>query len=122
MKRMLLGLLGAGAISAVGICEMCTPAASAGVLNAEAAAVARETADTATVRLRVEGMTCGGCAISVRLVLEGLGGVEDARVDYDAKLALVRYDPKKVTPARMIAALKDKLKYTATVVEPTSGS
>lgn len=69
-----------------------------------------------TVRLKIEGMTCGGCAISARMVLERMEGVEKAEVDYDRKLAIVHYDAKKVSPQKMIDALKSKLKYTAIVI------
>ena len=43
-------------------------------------------------------------------------GVEKAEVDYDRKLAIVHYDAKKVSPQKMIDALKSKLKYTAIVI------
>ncbi len=83
-----------------------------------ALAVSTVPADTQRVALHVEGMTCGGCAISTRAVLNRLEGVKRAEVDYERKRALVTYDPARVTPPRMIAALKDKLGYTARVVEP----
>jgi copper chaperone CopZ len=72
---------------------------------------------TDTVRLKVEGMTCGGCAISARLVLQRLDGVKKAEVDYDTKVAVVHYDAAKVSPQQMIEALKTKLKYTATFIK-----
>lgn len=74
-------------------------------------------AETQRVALHVDGMTCGGCAISARAVLSRLEGVRRAEVNYQQKRALVTYDPSKITPPRMIAALKDKLGYTARVVE-----
>ena len=122
MKGILMGLLGAGAIGGAGVCGLCTPAASAPLPIQNAVAVEAVAADTVTVRLRIEGMTCGGCAISARLVLARLDGVVDAQVNYDTKLAVVRYDRLKVTPNQMIVALKEKLKYPAAVVEPKSES
>lgn len=74
-------------------------------------------ADTQRVALHVEGMTCGGCAISTRVVLNRLDGVKKVEVSYEQKRALVTYDPSRVTPPQMIAALKEKLDYTARVVE-----
>ena len=74
-----------------------------------------------TVTLRVEGMTCGGCTLATRKVLERLDGVMKADVSYEAKRAVVVYDAKKVTVARMIAAVAT-LKYTATVVRPAATS
>jgi copper chaperone len=66
-----------------------------------------------TVRLHIEGMTCGGCTLATRKVLERLDGVAKADVSYEAKRAVVVYDAKKVTVAQMIAAVAT-LKYTAT--------
>ena len=72
--------------------------------------------DTLTqVTLHVEGMTCGGCTIATRKVLTRLPGVARADVSYEQKQAVVTYDPAKVTPAQMIAAVKT-LNYTATLV------
>ena len=71
-----------------------------------------------TVRLKIDGMTCGGCAVSARVVLQRLEGVAKATVDYGNKTAVVVFDPDVISPARMIQALKEKLKYTAVVVAP----
>lgn len=120
MKSMVLGLAAAGAIgTAFGICELCVPAASAAVPQRVAAAGARLAPDTVAkkVTLKIEGMTCGGCAISARTVLQRLEGVHKAEVDYEKKQAVVSYDAEKITPQRMIEALKEKLRYTATVIE-----
>jgi copper chaperone CopZ len=122
MKSVLLGLIGAGAIGAAGLCELCQSAASASEASrdgrVEAVYAGAVVLDTQTVRLRIEGMTCGGCAISARVVLERLDGVQKAEVKYEEILAIVNYDAKKVTPEQMIKALKEKLRYTASVVEP----
>lgn len=68
-----------------------------------------------TVTLHVEGMTCGGCTLATRKVLERLDGVTKADVSYEKKSAVVTYDPAKVTVAQMVAAVA-MLRYTATVV------
>lgn len=102
------------AASAAGLCELCP---SSGVAEAAAAsiAVARSAVVLDTVTLRVEGMTCGGCTLATRKVLERLDGVTSADVSYEKKQAVVIYDPAKVTVAQMIAAV-GTLKYTATAV------
>lgn len=68
----------------------------------------------AQVTLRIEGMTCGGCAIATRKVLTRLAGVARADVSYEEKQAVVTYAPAKVTVPQMIAAVKT-LNYTASV-------
>ena len=117
-----LALFAAGAVGAFGICDICRPSAQAqaperpGSSVVEAASIALD-----TVVLHVEGMTCGGCTMATRKVLERLAGVTKAEVSYERKRAVVTYDPRKVTVAQMIAAVAT-LKYIATIVPPASGS
>ncbi|RMG10756.1 MAG: heavy-metal-associated domain-containing protein [Deltaproteobacteria bacterium] len=72
-------------------------------------------AATKEVTLAVEGMTCSSCAVTVKMALRRLDGVEEAKVSFDEKKAVVRYDPTKVRPADLTAAI-DKLGYKAKVV------
>ncbi|QCO17265.1 heavy-metal-associated domain-containing protein (plasmid) [Azospirillum brasilense] len=37
------------------------------------------------IAFKVPGMTCGGCAASVRRALGAVAGVEDVRIDLDSK-------------------------------------
>lgn len=80
------------------------------------ATVAASSAQFARVQFHVEGMTCGGCVIGTRAALKKLDGVQDADASYEDSSAWALYDPAKVTPERMIAAIKE-LGYTATVVQ-----
>lgn len=74
-----------------------------------------------TATLGVEGMTCGACATSVKIVLTKLDGVADAKVSLDDKKAVVTYDPAKVTPEKMVEAIQGKLPYKVKVLEPAKG-
>lgn len=136
-KALVYGTLGLGAIGATSICDLCAPGATDALASPRAAyaapaitaavkPVASSRTDAAralptvaeqlqTVRLRVEGMTCGGCVIGTRKVLTRLPGVTKADVSYERREAVVTYDPAKVTVAQMIAAVKT-LGYTATPV------
>lgn len=119
MKSAIFGLIGAG-VFGVGVCDLCRPTAAAAVpesITAEALQAASAVADPKTVQLRIDGMDCGGCALSARIVLERLEGVEKAEISYEEKLAIVTYDPRKVGPERMVQELREKLRFTATVVE-----
>lgn len=74
-----------------------------------------------TVTFKVDGMTCGGCAIGVRKVLTRLPGVSKADVTYKESRAVVIYNPAKVTVQQMADAIAT-LGYTATVVaSPPTG-
>jgi copper chaperone CopZ len=142
-KTLLYGILGLGAFGTTWIGDLCTPTRISGLLNpraahAESVALARATPPASaqmvsaralptaaaaeqleTVRLKVVGMTCGGCVISTRKVLTRLPGVTKADVSYEKGEALVTYDPGKVTIAQMVAAVKT-LGYTATPVPKQS--
>ena len=70
-----------------------------------------------TTTLDIQGMTCGACATSVKVVLKQLDGVSDAKVSLEEKKAVVNYDPAKVTPEKMVEAIQTKLTYKAKVVD-----
>ena len=57
------------------------------------------------VALKINGMTCQGCARSVKRVLESVEGVQSADVSLDRGEARVLYDPSRTTLERMKAAV-----------------
>lgn len=84
------------------------------VLTRQPCCAAEPGATTAT--LGVEGMTCGACATSVKVVLKKLDGVADAKVSLGDKQAVVTYNPARVTPEKMVEAIHSKLPYKAKVL------
>lgn len=58
-------------------------------------------AATRTVTIRVQGMTCGGCATSVENALKSTDGVEEARVNFKSGKAVIKYNDRKLTIARL---------------------
>ena len=56
------------------------------------------------VRLKIEGMHCGGCARAVQRALSGVDQVQSAVVDHDAGEAVVTAGPA-VDRAALIAAV-----------------
>ena len=126
MKRVFMVMIGAVLVGAVALSWVMTSSADPGSASGAAPAAGESSAtgsveampeETQTVLLRVEGMTCGGCAISARGVLKKLEGVREADVSYEEELAVVTYDSRKITPDRMIEALDQDLGYTAMVLE-----
>ena len=79
------------------------------------ALAAEEKTPIVTSLFKVEGMTCGGCEAGVRMKVKKLAGVEKVEASYETKRARVSYDPKLVTPQRIIAAIKD-LGYSAELI------
>ncbi|MGH7477001.1 MAG: heavy-metal-associated domain-containing protein [Longimicrobiales bacterium] len=87
----------------------------------ESAVPARDVpAGYATAKFAVNGMDCGGCALAARAALRKLPGVADAGADYDdangVGSAWAVYDPAKVTPEKLAAAIQ-ALGYEPTLVE-----
>lgn len=55
----------------------------------------------------VDGMTCGHCAARVEDGLKAVDGVLGARADVAAKAVAVDYDPARVAPGALVAAIRD---------------
>lgn len=55
--------------------------------------------------LDVPGMNCSLCPISVRKALTRVPGVIDASAELASKRAVVNYDPDKITPEQLAAAV-----------------
>jgi copper chaperone len=60
-----------------------------------------------TVTIKVDGMTCGGCAASVKRVVQAVAGVQSVHVSLDKGEAVVTYDSAKALPAAFKAAITD---------------
>lgn len=82
--------------------------------NAAAQAAPEEAGVTRSVTLSVDGMDCAACTAAIRIALKKLDGVKEAKVSYPDMRAVVDYDPARVTPDQMVAAIV-KLGYKARV-------
>lgn len=58
-----------------------------------------------TVELKVSGMTCSACAVSVRNALLETPGVTAAEVDWESARAKVHYDQSKASTPQLIEAV-----------------
>ena len=67
----------------------------------------------ATAQIKVSGMTCGACAVSVRRSLEKTKGVKSADVSVDKGLVTVVYDDGQVNDQQ----LRDAINKTGFKVE-----
>ncbi len=110
---------GALAFGALAVCPLCGGGPDA--VSATHVVALETPADTAQVRLAIQGMTCGSCATTARLALRRVAGVYDATVSYDSASAVVKYDPAATAPDRFIAELARMTGYVARVVVDTSG-
>ncbi len=96
------------------LCPLCEGGVHA--VDAQQVASQAQAPDTATVRLHISGMFCGSCPITARTALKKLPGVFSATVTVDDSLGVVRYDPRKVTPAQIGAHLTRLTGFGATVM------
>jgi copper chaperone CopZ len=61
---------------------------------------------TRILKLRVKGMTCEGCALSIEKALKEADGVVDARVSYERGEARIKFDDQKITVVRLREIIK----------------
>ena len=101
--------------------ETGSPAALSSATTASARAATP--AALARAEFDVQGMDCGGCVIGTRAALKKVEGVQQADAAYDSKTkkgtAWALYDPAKVSPERLMAAIRE-LGYTPTQVSAQS--
>ena len=57
--------------------------------------------------IRISGMTCGSCVLSVQGVLKAVDGVADAQVSLDTGLADVSYDETRTSPEQLKSAVRN---------------
>jgi Cu+-exporting ATPase len=121
--KLIAGVLGGVALAALAyigtssvVARCCAGADAGGGSGSSARAAGGEAAEEVApprfCRLRVDGMTCGGCAKNVEAALAGVEGVRKASVDFDKRLATVEL-AGDVTAERLCEAVK-KAGYAAT--------
>jgi copper chaperone CopZ len=59
------------------------------------------------ITLKIDGMHCISCAISIEGVLEDTEGVHEAKTNYARSECHVEYDEKKVKPRQIIKHIKE---------------
>ena len=94
----------------------------AAVIGAAALTVGANDSQTGltTTVFKVEGMTCGGCEVSVKMAVKKLDGVEKVTASNKEGRATVTYDASRVTVDDIKAAI-EKIGYSAEVAEGETG-
>ena len=68
--------------------------------------------------LKITGMHCTSCAMSIDGELEDTEGVTEARTNYAKQATEVTFNPQKITPDRMITLIRSiDEKYDAKVIK-----
>lgn len=107
-------LLGVGVLAVVGLIVspwLLVPSPSAATQKVRAATAQTDQpaspASFQQVVLKVEGMTCATCPITVRKALERVEGVFSAKATYEPPEAVVRFDPEKTSTRVLTEATKN---------------
>ncbi len=98
MKNILTITLAVFTLSLTGLSAVTTSSAASESVVAEAKT------DQQTRSFAIEKMTCATCPITVRKAMEKVDGVEEVKVDFEAKIATVTFDPSLATPEAIAAA------------------
>ena len=77
-----------------------------------------ESKKRATCALKITGMTCGGCAVAVKMAAKKVDGVAEANVSYETGRADVTYDPTKTTPEKIAKAITENSGFKAELQPP----
>ena len=64
-------------------------------------------ADVKTVKLDIEGMTCGSCAASVKSALEKVDGIRNVQISFEQKGGTVEFDPTKLNEKKIIEVVNE---------------
>ena len=73
--------------------------------------ITESTQKSETVKLKVTGLTCAGCASHLYKVLKETKGVVDNSVEYPGDIAVIDYYPIKTRPEQLIASIEEKTSY-----------
>jgi mercuric ion binding protein len=89
--------------------------------NTAAASVSSENTvkqeNAGTVKLKITGMTCAGCASHVHEVLSETEGVVDNSVEYPGDIAVIQYNPDKTNPELMMEAIEKNTSYSVELIK-----
>jgi len=68
------------------------------------------------VKLKITGMTCGGCAKTISKALDKKDGIVSTDIEYPGDKTSVTYNPKVITLEEIHACIK-KAGYRSTVIK-----
>ncbi len=59
------------------------------------------------IKLKIEGMHCTSCAMSIDFDLEDVSGVESSNTNYAKSISSINYDSDKVSVGKIIQSIKN---------------
>lgn len=70
--------------------------------------------ESKTINLKITGMTCSGCSNNIHSALSKKDGILENEITFPGDVAIVKYDPNKITENEIIATI-EKAGYKAEV-------
>lgn len=58
------------------------------------------------IKLKIEGMHCSSCAMSIDMDLEDLDGITEAKTNYAKQVSEVEFDDDKIPAEKIIEQIK----------------
>lgn len=71
--------------------------------------------ESKTIKVKVTGMTCAGCAGHITKALDGIEGVDSVQLEYPGNVATIQFNPKKTSEDKIIKAI-EKTGYKANLI------
>ena len=60
-----------------------------------------------TITLKIKGMHCGGCADTIKTLVEKQPGVQMAAVSFEEGQARVLFDPRSISEEHLVAVIQE---------------
>jgi len=61
---------------------------------------------SANLKLRVEGLECGGCALDLETILLSMDGIIKARANCREEKVTIEYDPQEIDEEKILSAIR----------------
>ena len=68
-----------------------------------------------STEIDIKGLTCSGCALTAKIVLEDHEGVVSAEIDWETGKALVKFDSDRITPKQLANLINENTPYVASL-------
>ncbi len=85
--------------------------------NAAVTPAGEQSKDLSRVVIPVEGMTCGGCVVSIKIALKRMDGIVEVDGDHEKGTATVTYRRDKVSVERIVDRINEKTSFKASLPE-----
>jgi len=62
---------------------------------------------TTKLQLKVDGMTCDGCEMTIKKGLEKLDGIIEVKADHESGTAIITVDTTKIDRSKVVALIEE---------------